>query len=144
MPAHDAVARASSFTRPMTGQHETTETVLDLRGLRCPHPVLRAKKALRNVPVRGVLVLECTDPLTLIDVPHFVNQTGHLLEAQEQIKLHYLEAGTGSALVMIPGWSQSAMEFKHQLAGLSDKYHVYRLRAAGVRDISLSHGAREP
>ena len=84
MPAHDAVARASSFTRPMTGQHETTETVLDLRGQRCPHPVLRAKKALRNVPVRGVLVLECTDPLTLIDVPHFVNQTGHLLEAQEQ------------------------------------------------------------
>ena len=56
------------------------ETVLDLRGLRCPQPVLRAKKALRNVPVGGVLVLECTDPLTVIDVPHFVNQTGQLLQ----------------------------------------------------------------
>ena len=61
-----------------------TETILDLRGLRCPHPVLRAKKALRNVPIGGVLVLECTDPLTVIDVPHFVNQTGQLLAGQEQ------------------------------------------------------------
>ena len=61
-----------------------TETRLDLRGLRCPHPVLRAKKALRSVPIGGVLVLECTDPLTVIDVPHFVNQTGQLLAEQEQ------------------------------------------------------------
>jgi tRNA 2-thiouridine synthesizing protein A len=60
------------------------ETVLDLRGIRCPHVVLRAKKALRSVPVGGTLVLECTDPLTVIDVPHFVTQTGHALSAQEQ------------------------------------------------------------
>jgi tRNA 2-thiouridine synthesizing protein A len=60
------------------------ETILDLRGVRCPHVVLRAKKALRAVPVGGMLVLECTDPLTVIDVPHFVRQTGHALSAQEQ------------------------------------------------------------
>jgi tRNA 2-thiouridine synthesizing protein A len=58
------------------------ETVLDLRGLRCPQPVLRAKKALRTIPVGGTLVLECTDPLTEIDVPAFTNQTGHTLCAQ--------------------------------------------------------------
>ena len=63
-----------------------SETVLDLRGIRCPHVVLRAKKALRAVPVGGTLVLECTDPLTVIDVPHFVTQTGHDLSAQEKIK----------------------------------------------------------
>ena len=56
---------------------ERSETVLDLRGIRCPHVVLRAKKALRTVPVGGTLVLECTDPL--VDVPHFVNQTGHVI-----------------------------------------------------------------
>ena len=55
------------------------EIILDLRGIRCPHVVLRAKKALRAVPPGGILVLECTDPLTVIDVPHFVNQTGHAL-----------------------------------------------------------------
>jgi tRNA 2-thiouridine synthesizing protein A len=64
--------------------HGVNERMLDLRGLRCPHPVLRAKKALRAMPIGGVLVLECTDPLTVIDVPHFVNQTGQVLQAQEQ------------------------------------------------------------
>lgn len=60
------------------------DTVLDLRGLRCPQPVLWAAKALRKVPIGATLVLECTDPLTMIDVPHFVNQTGQSLTAQEQ------------------------------------------------------------
>ena len=63
---------------------DKAETVLDLRGLNCPEPVLRAKKALRGVPIGGVLVLECTDPLTVIDVPHFVNRTGHTLDARER------------------------------------------------------------
>jgi tRNA 2-thiouridine synthesizing protein A len=67
---------------PMT--QEVKETVLDLRGLRCPQPVLRAKKALRGIPLGGTLVLECSDPLTIIDVPHFVTQTGHALSAQER------------------------------------------------------------
>ena len=62
----------------------SSETILDLRGVRCPHVVLRAKKALRTVPIGGTLVLECTDPLTVIDVPHFVAQTGHRLEAKEE------------------------------------------------------------
>lgn len=59
-----------------------SETVLDLRGLRCPQPVLRAKKALRAIPLGATLVLECTDPLTAIDVPAFTSQTGHTLAAQ--------------------------------------------------------------
>ncbi len=58
------------------------QTILDLRGLRCPQPVLRAKKALRVLTAGDALVLECTDPLTLIDVPHFCHQTGHRLTAQ--------------------------------------------------------------
>jgi tRNA 2-thiouridine synthesizing protein A len=61
-----------------------TAIVLDLRGLRCPQPVLRAKKALRTMPSGATLVLECTDPLTVIDVPHFCNQTGNRLSAQER------------------------------------------------------------
>ena len=60
------------------------EKLLDLRGVRCPHVVLQAKTALRDVPVGGALVLECTDPLVVIDVPHFVNQTGHRITSHEQ------------------------------------------------------------
>jgi tRNA 2-thiouridine synthesizing protein A len=70
--------------RTMKSQPLPNESVLDLRGLRCPQPVLRAKKAMRNVPVGGILVLQCTDPLTVIDIPHFVSQTGHVLSAQER------------------------------------------------------------
>src|SRR5207237_7125938 len=66
-----------SMTHP-----QPNEIVLDLRGLRCPQPVLHARKALRTIPVGGTLVLECTDPLTVIDVPAFVNQTGHAISAQ--------------------------------------------------------------
>jgi tRNA 2-thiouridine synthesizing protein A len=76
------------LTRPMAKkpakQRTSDETVLDLRGLRCPQPVLRAKKALRTVPVGGTLLLECTDPLTVIDVPAFTQQTGHTLAEQRR------------------------------------------------------------
>jgi tRNA 2-thiouridine synthesizing protein A len=46
--------------------------------------VLRAKTALRGLPVGGAVILECTDPLTEIDVPHFTRQTGNLLASQER------------------------------------------------------------
>jgi tRNA 2-thiouridine synthesizing protein A len=66
------------------------ETVLDLRGLRCPLPVLRARKAIRSVAIGDALVLECTDPLTVIDVPHFVNETGQMLLSQEKLEDLYV------------------------------------------------------
>lgn len=46
--------------------------------------MLRAKTALRALPVGGILTLECTDPLTVIDVPHFARQTGHGLVGAER------------------------------------------------------------
>ena len=47
------------------------------------------------------------------------------------VKLHYMEAGKGQPLVMIPGWSQTAAQFKHQLSGLSDKYRVIAIDMRG-------------
>lgn len=61
---------------------ETTR--LDLRGLNCPEPVLRASRAIREVEIGDALVLECTDPLTTIDIPLFVSRSGHLLDSQER------------------------------------------------------------
>lgn len=80
-PAARPLRNGSPF---MTDPAEACDTILDLRGLFCPEPVLRAKKALRNVPVGGVLVLECTDPLAAIDVPLFARQTGHELAGQSR------------------------------------------------------------
>jgi tRNA 2-thiouridine synthesizing protein A len=56
------------------------ETVLNLRGLKCPLPALKARKALAKLSAGEALVLECTDPLTMIDIPNLVRETGDVLE----------------------------------------------------------------
>jgi tRNA 2-thiouridine synthesizing protein A len=55
---------------------KTTEKTLNLRGLKCPLPTLRVRKALKDLKSGDSLVAECTDPLTEIDIPHLINQTG--------------------------------------------------------------------
>jgi len=56
------------------------EKTLNLRGLKCPLPALRARKALRDMTSGDILIVECTDPMTSIDIPNLLNQTGDLLE----------------------------------------------------------------
>ncbi len=50
------------------------------------------------------------------------------------VRLHYIEAGTGKPLVLIPGWSQTAEEFKFQTAGLSRHFHVFAIDMRGHGD----------
>lgn len=57
--------------------------VYDLRGLKCPLPVLRAKKRLGAMRPGEQLWLETTDPLATIDIPAFCTDAGHRLMAQE-------------------------------------------------------------
>lgn len=61
-----------------------TDGVLNLRGLKCPLPALRTRKALTGVAPGGLLVVECTDPLASIDIPNLVRQAGHALESSER------------------------------------------------------------
>jgi tRNA 2-thiouridine synthesizing protein A len=56
-----------------------TETVLDVRGLTCPLPILRAKKALKGVPDGALLTVLATDPGSIKDFQIFCRQTGHQL-----------------------------------------------------------------
>jgi tRNA 2-thiouridine synthesizing protein A len=51
--------------------------VLDTKGLNCPLPVLKAKRALRNVPVGEILTVTATDPASTIDFRHFCMTSGH-------------------------------------------------------------------
>ena len=46
-------------------------------------------------------------------------------------RLSYTETGTGETLLLIPGWSQTAEQFKYQIEGLSKKYHVIALDMRG-------------
>ena len=59
------------------------DTTLDLRGLRCPLPALKTRKALTRLAGGDLLVVECTDPLSTLDIPNLINQTGDVLEDQK-------------------------------------------------------------
>lgn len=58
--------------------------LLDLRGLRCPLPVLRTRKALAGLPAGTLLQVESTDPLSAIDIPHMLNGSGDVLESHRR------------------------------------------------------------
>ncbi|AWN46451.1 preprotein translocase subunit TatB [Methylobacterium terrae] len=53
---------------------------LDLRGLKCPLPVLRTAKALRDLPPGAGLSVRCTDPMAAIDIPNLLRERGDHLD----------------------------------------------------------------
>jgi non-heme chloroperoxidase len=65
------------------------------------------------------------------------------IETSDGVTLRYIEAGAGPPLVMVPGWSQTAAQFKHQIDGLSDRYRVIALDMRGHGDSDKpAHGYR--
>lgn len=65
--------------------HTETATVLDARGLKCPLPVLKARKALKEVVPGGLLRVLATDPGAVKDFVHFCDATGcDLVESGER------------------------------------------------------------
>lgn len=52
---------------------------IDARGLLCPLPVLRARKALADMAPGALLEIAADDPMAAIDMPHFCAQAGHVL-----------------------------------------------------------------
>ncbi|HIJ37975.1 MAG TPA: sulfurtransferase TusA family protein [Rhodospirillaceae bacterium] len=59
------------------------DVLVDARGLLCPLPVLRAKKALKVVGPGGLVTVLATDPASVRDFRAFCQQTGcELVEAQ--------------------------------------------------------------
>lgn len=57
----------------------TAEHVLDAKGLNCPLPILKAKKALNNVPSGECLEVLSTDPGSIADFEAFCRTTGNEL-----------------------------------------------------------------
>ena len=57
---------------------------IDTRGLNCPLPILRAKKALSDVQSGQVLKIVATDPGSVKDFETFSKQTGHQLLSQSE------------------------------------------------------------
>jgi tRNA 2-thiouridine synthesizing protein A len=59
-------------------------TKLDLSGLKCPLPALKTRKALKKVPAGDFLEVHCTDPLSVIDIPNLIRETGDKVAITER------------------------------------------------------------
>ncbi len=57
------------------------DKALDATGLKCPLPILKAKRALNQVPVGGLLEVRATDPGSPDDFVAFCDSTGNELVA---------------------------------------------------------------
>ena len=57
---------------------------LDTKGLNCPIPILKAKKAMSDVPSGGTLEILATDPGAVADFEAFCRKTGHELVEQTE------------------------------------------------------------
>ena len=67
---------------------------LDTRGLNCPLPILKAKKALADMLSGEVLKVVATDPGSMRDFQAFARQTGNELVEQESSNdefIHFLQ-----------------------------------------------------
>lgn len=58
------------------------DQMLDAKGLNCPLPILKAKKALKGMSAGQTLAIEATDPGSVADFAAFCNQTGNELLSQ--------------------------------------------------------------
>ncbi len=64
------------------------DQTLDAKGLNCPLPILRAKKALQSLPAGGTLEVLATDPGAVKDFQAFCRTTGNeLVESSSEGKV---------------------------------------------------------
>jgi len=56
------------------------ESKVSMRGLKCPLPALKTRKLLSRMGAGDVLIIECTDPLTTLDIPNLIRETGDTIE----------------------------------------------------------------
>jgi tRNA 2-thiouridine synthesizing protein A len=61
-----------------------TKTKLDLTGLKCPLPALKTRKALKTLTPGDLLEVHSTDPLSIIDIPNLIRETGDRVEITER------------------------------------------------------------
>ena len=62
-----------------------TQAQLDVKGLKCPMPMLKAKKALANLQSGDELTVYATDPTVQDDFAAFCRHTGHQLLSSEAL-----------------------------------------------------------
>jgi len=83
----------------LIGKETTVEKVLDARGLKCPMPIVKAKKELESLGVDDVLKVLATDKGSVLDMQGWAKANKHVSlikqettsdEGGRQIYVHYL------------------------------------------------------
>jgi len=59
--------------------------ILDLKGLKCPLPVLRSRKKLKTLSKGDHIRVETTDPLAVIDIAHMCQEDKHQLVSSQAV-----------------------------------------------------------
>ena len=73
------------MTQPAAPIPVSPDATLDAKGLKCPLPVLKARKAMKEMKPGAVLRVYATDPGAVKDFEHFCKTTGaHLLDCREE------------------------------------------------------------
>ena len=72
---------AESKARKPKAKPVAKDAAVNMRGLKCPLPTLKTRKLLSKMAAGELLVIECTDPLTTIDIPNLIRETGDTIEA---------------------------------------------------------------
>jgi tRNA 2-thiouridine synthesizing protein A len=62
---------------------EPIAQTLDVKGLKCPLPVLKARKVIATIPVGALIEVLVTDPAAMLDFRHYARQSGHELVSAE-------------------------------------------------------------
>ena len=63
---------------------------LDTRGLLCPLPVLKLRKAIKNISQNEKIKLLTDDPAALVDIPHFCSEQRYHIIQRLQENNYYL------------------------------------------------------
>ncbi|MBD8028018.1 sulfurtransferase TusA family protein [Ureibacillus sp. Re31] len=61
-------------------------TVLDVKGMSCPMPIVRTKKAMDTLSSGDILEVHTTDKGALADMPAWVNTAGHSIVEQKEVE----------------------------------------------------------
>ncbi len=69
--------------------NDRTLVLVDARGLNCPLPILRTKKALKEIAIGETVEVLATDPGSRADFEAFARQTGDELVSAEQVDNHF-------------------------------------------------------
>jgi tRNA 2-thiouridine synthesizing protein A len=115
---------------------------LDLTGLKCPLPALKTRKALRTITPGDFLEVHCTDPLSVIDIPNLIRETGDKVEITERvasrISFSYRESKSSDRKRLLTACASSG-PFGFRLLPIRPNLQFPRFRCLRMGEVLAAH-----